>query len=114
MPREIIETERHAASREAQRDGQERANEHKGFATELTARKRAAQDMPSKYVTIIESYGEFYVELTDDAPLIRSWERECYNGRGIQALPKNARECKRCGQFMKKPGACTRCRAEVL
>ena len=84
-----------------------------GFATELTARQRAAADMPGKDVVIIESRGEFYVELAEHAPMIRSFERECYAGRGVRAVPKNARECKRCGTFAKKAGICTRCGAEV-
>lgn len=90
------------------------ANQHRGFRSELEARKRAAADMPAKRVVIIESNGEFYVEPADDAAgFLRSWERECYNGSGIQAIPKNARECQRCAQFMKKPGTCPRCRTEV-
>jgi hypothetical protein len=84
-----------------------------GFATELTARKKAANEMAAKDVVIIESRGEFFVELADEAPMIRSWERECYTGKGIHAIPKNARECKRCGQFMKKAGECPRCRQVV-
>lgn len=85
-----------------------------GFATELIARKKAADEMGGKNVVIIESRGAFYVELSDEAPMIRNWERECYTGLGIQAVPKNARECKQCGQYMKKAGTCTRCREEVL
>lgn len=85
--------------------------EHAGFASELIARKRAAEDMAAKDVVIIESRGQFYVELSDDAPMIRSWEREVFTGKGINAIPKNYFECERCGQFNKggRFKRCVRC-----
>lgn len=72
--------------------------EHSGFATEAIARERAKKDMPEKHVVIVESRRMFYVETEDT--MIRSWERECYSGKGKNAVPKGGYwTCKRCETF---------------
>jgi hypothetical protein len=86
-----------------------------GFATEAIARERAKKDMPRKDVTIIESRGEFFVEPSDECPMIRSWERECYTGKGAKAVPRGGYfTCKRCATFNASPAdACKRCGLSV-
>ena len=90
---------------------------NKGFETEAIARERAKKDMYNKHVTIIESQGQFYVEPSDDAPMIRSWERECYTGLGKNAVPRGGYwTCKRCTTFnahVDGRTACKRCGLEV-
>lgn len=87
-----------------------------GFESEAVARERAKKDMPSKRVTIIESRGQFYVEPSDEASMIRSWEREVYTGPGKGAVPrKGYSSCRRCGQFVNydKGFECQRCGQDV-
>jgi hypothetical protein len=61
-----------------------------GFETEQIAREKAATDMPTKRIYIIESRGQFYVEPEDSGSFLRSYEREVYHGLG-----RNARKAAR-------------------
>ena len=59
---------------------------NKGFESEAVARQKAAEEMPTKVIYIIESRGQFYVENEHDGGFLRSWEREVYHGLGRKAV----------------------------